>query len=87
MINGDTLRLDHFMVLNNASVYVLELTVGFESNININSDCMAIKYHSLITHLQSSYSTVTFVNLSMSALGKFGTSSESFSIDAYRLTT
>ena len=38
----------------------------------------ATKYHPLINHLHSSYSTVTFVNLSMSATGILGTSSEFF---------
>ena len=44
----------------------------------INSDRKATKYRHLSNHLHSSYSTVTFVNLSMSAIGIFGTSSESF---------
>ena len=65
-------------MLNNTSAYVLELTVGFESNIKINSDGKAAKYHPLIIKLQRSYSTVKFVNLSMSAPGILGTSSESF---------
>ena len=78
LVTGDSLRPDLVLVLNNASVYVLELTVGFESNIKINSDRKATKYHPLINHLHSSYSTVTFVNLSMSAIGIFRTSSESF---------
>ena len=65
-------------MLNNASVYVLELTVGFESNIKINRDRKAVKYHPLIANLHRSYWTVKFINLSMSALGILGTSSESF---------
>ena len=66
-------------MLNNASVHVLELTVGFESNIKINSDHRkATKYRPLINHLHSSYSTITFVNLAMSAIGILGTSSEFF---------
>ena len=78
LITGESLRPDLALVLNNTSAYVLELTVGFESNIKINSDRKAAKYHPLITNLQRSYSTVKFVNLSMSALGILGTSSESF---------
>ena len=65
-------------MLTNTSAYVLELTVGFESNIKINSDRKAAKYHPLINNLQRSYSTVKFVNLSMNALGILGTSSGSF---------
>ena len=78
LITGDSLRPDLVLVLNNASVYVLELTVGFESNVKIDSDRKATKYRPLINHLHSSYSTVIFVNLSMSAIGIFGTSCESF---------
>ena len=47
-------------------------------NAKINSDRKATKYHPLINHLHSSYSTVTLVNLSISAIGILGTSSESF---------
>ena len=65
-------------MLNNTSAYVLELTVGFDSNIKINNDRKATKYHPLIANFQRSYSTVKYVNLSMSALGILGTSSESF---------
>ena len=78
LITGDSLRPDLVLALNNATVYVLELTVGFESNIKLNSDRKANKYHSLSGSLQKSFSTVKFVNVSMSALGIFGTSSESF---------
>ena len=77
LITGESLRPDLVLVLDNTA-YVLELTVGFESNIKINSDCKAAKYHPLITNLQRLYSTVKFVNLSLSALGILGTSSESF---------
>ena len=78
LITGESLRPDLVLVLNNTSAYVLELTVGVESNIKINSDLKAAKYHPLIANLQRSYSTVKFLNLSMSALGIRGTSSESF---------
>ena len=47
----------------------------FRENTKIYSK--ATKYHPLINHLHSSYSTVTFVHLSMSAIGIFGRSSES----------
>ena len=58
LITGDSLRPDLVLVLNNASIYVLELTVSFESNININSDRKATKYRPLINRIHSSYSTV-----------------------------
>ena len=55
----------------------MELTLGFESNIQINSDRKASKYSSIILDLKPAYSDVKFVNLSMSALGIMGRSSES----------
>ena len=54
---------------------VLELTVGFESNIKVNSDRKA---HPLLTNLRTDYTIINFVNFSMSALGIFGTSSNTF---------
>ena len=51
LITGDSLRPDLMLVLNNTTVYVLELTVGFESNIKLNSDRKANKYHPLIGSL------------------------------------
>ena len=78
LITVESLLPDFILVLNNTSAYVLELNVGFESNIKTNSDRTAAKYHPLITDLQRLYLTVKFVNLSMSALGILGTSSESF---------
>ena len=38
LITGDSLRPDLVLVLNSATVYLLELTVSFESNMTINSD-------------------------------------------------
>ena len=65
-------------MLSNASVYVLGLTVGFESSIKMNSDRKATKYRPLTNHLHSSYWTVIFVNLFKSEIGIIGVSSESF---------
>ena len=78
LITGDSLRPDLVFVLNNTTVYLLELTVGFESNIKVNSERKAAKYHPLFTNLRTEYTNINFVNLSMSALGIYGTSSDTF---------
>ena len=75
---GDSSRPDLVLVLNNTTVYLLELTFGVESNIKVNSDRKAAKYHPLRTNLLTEYTNINFVNLSMSALGIFGSSSDSF---------
>ena len=50
-------------------LYVLELTVGFESNLSKNIIRKREKYKNLIKDLKSDYSSVKFINLSMSSLG------------------
>ena len=77
VITGDSLRPDLVFISKNSILYILELTVGFESNIQINSDRKASKYSSLILDLKHTYSDVKFVNVSMSAIDIMGKSSES----------
>ena len=68
---------DLVFVSKNSILYTLELIVGFESNIQINSDRKASKYSSLLLDLRHAYSDVKFVNLSVSTIGIMGKSSES----------
>ena len=49
--------------------------MGFEIDIEVNNKHKAIKYDPLIQNLRSQYRTITFVNLSMSALGIYEASS------------
>ena len=58
--------------------YILELTVGFESNFDTNATRKHSKYASLLSDLQRQFKCVSFVNLSMSSLGIFGNSYNSF---------
>ena len=52
-------------------LYVLELTVGFESNLNNNAVRKKEKYLNLIKEMSRNYRCVKFVNLSLSSLGVF----------------
>ena len=52
-------------------LYVLELTVGFESNLNNNAVRKKEKYLNLIKEMSRNYRCVKFVNLSLSSLGIF----------------
>ena len=76
IITGDSLRPD-LVLVNGTSLFILELTVGFESNMQINSDRKKAKYHSLISDFNLNYSTIEFINLLMSTLGLLGKSSDS----------
>ena len=58
-------------------LYILELTIGFESNIQIDSERKASKYYHLQQNILPNYKQIKFINLSMGALGTTGSSSES----------
>ena len=53
---------------------MFELSVGFETNIEKNSINKANRYENLLETLKLSFEKVTYVNLSMGALGTYGKS-------------
>ena len=78
LITGDSLRPDILLLTGNKVLYILELTLGFETNIQANSVRKANKYTPLLQDLSSSYNKVIFINVSMSAFGVMGASCDSF---------
>ena len=72
LITGDSLRPDLLLP------YILELTLGFETNIQASRVRKANKYTPLLQDLSSSYNRVIFINVSMGALGVMGSSCDSF---------
>ena len=77
LITGDSLRPDLALIAPDNSLYVLELTVGFETNIAINGNRKATKYRPLLLDLKPRYHKINFVNMSMGALGILESSSDS----------
>ena len=77
-LTGDSLRPDLLLVTRDKCLYILELTVGFESNLRNNSHRKQLKYKTLIREQQKNFNDVRFVNLSMSALGVFDHLTKSF---------
>ena len=73
IITGDTFRPDLLLLTPNKSLYVVELTVGFETNLHNNVDRKNAKYLCVIKDLRQSrkFTSVNFVNLSVSSLGVF----------------
>ena len=78
IITGDSLRPDMLLSTIDNRLYIIELTVGFETNLANNAHRKELKYHSLLTDLVNEYHSVEFINLSISCLGIFGQSSKSF---------
>ena len=72
IVTGDSLRPDLLLISPKNCLYILELAVGFETNLNINSHRKEEQYHPLLKDLNCDYRQVQFVNLSMSYLGIFG---------------
>ena len=71
VITGENYRPDLLFLIQSKCLYVLELTVGFESNLNNNAVRKKEKYLNLIKEMSRNYRCVKFVNLSMSSLGVF----------------
>ena len=57
---------------NESTIFVLELTVGFETNIDLNTKQKANKYKEMLKSLENIFEKVNFINLSMPALGIVG---------------
>ena len=65
------------MISPDNSLYVLELTVGFETNINITSDRKTDNYKPLLLDLKPQYHEINLINISMGSLGILESSSDS----------
>ena len=72
IITGDDQRPDLLLTDKRNSMYVLELTVGFEPNIEKNAKRKNDKYKELLKSMKKDYTSITFINLSMGALGIIG---------------
>ena len=78
IITGESYRPDLLYLIQSKCLYVLELTVGFESNLNNNAVRKKEKYLNLINEMSRNYRCVRFVNLSMSSLGVFSDECSTF---------
>ena len=66
IITGEQFRPDMLLSIANNILYIIELTVGFETNIDNNTSRKNEKYCNLIQELSSNYHKVKFVNISIS---------------------
>ena len=72
IITGENYHPDLLFLIQSKSLYVLELTVGF------NAVRKKEKYLNLINEMSRNYRCVKFVNLSMSSLGAFSDECSTF---------
>ena len=78
IISADDVRPDLILLLPSNSLYVSELTIGYESNFSPNSIGKEQRYRKLLIDLKSQYKEVFFLNLSMGEIGVMNRSSTSF---------
>lgn len=76
IVTGANYRPD-ILFLKDKKLYIIELSVGFEPNIEINTQNKENRYRPLITPMLQNYEIV-YVNLSMGAIGTFGKSCSNF---------
>ena len=78
VLTGDIYRPDLLLQTSNECLYIVELTVGFESNLQKNSERKEGKYAQLIREQSEHFKSVKFVNISMSCLGVFAKECSTF---------
>ena len=78
IITGDTYRPDLLLSTSTGTLYIVELTVGFESNLQKNVERKKSKYKELIREQNEHFNSVKFVNFSISSLGVFGKECSTF---------
>ena len=59
-------------------LYILELSVGYETNLRNNINRKRLKYEKLIMDQRKKFKFLKFINLSISALGVFDKESATF---------
>ena len=78
IITGDSYRPDLLLLTSSGVLYIVELTVGFECNLEQNVKRKKGKYTELIREQNKHFNKVKFVNLSISSLGVFAKECSSF---------
>ncbi len=78
IVTGDKYRPDLLLTTKDNCLYILELTVGYETNLRNNIKRKHEKYKEVIKEQKKHFKSVEFINLSISALGVFDKESSAF---------
>ena len=78
IITGDTYRPDLLLPTSSRCLYIIELTVGFESNLQKNVERKKSKYKELISEQKEHFDSVKFINLLIISLGVFAKECSTF---------
>ena len=86
MITGNAFQLDLLLVTKENVLYILDLTIDFETNMQINNERKAASCYRLQQTLLPNYNEFKVINLSLEAIGNIGSSAESFTTLLYNST-
>ena len=78
IISGGEQRPDMIIKRNN-DLWILELSVGFETNLEKNRNAKNLGYNIMVQGLKTTYRKVKFINLSLGAIGVYSKSQDTFS--------
>ena len=78
MITGAHFRPHLIVLTKDNTLFILELTVGYQTNLRNNTNRKHTKYKKLIEERKKIFPSVIFANLSISALGVFDEESAAF---------
>ena len=78
VITRDSLRPDLLLETADKILYILELTIGFETNVEYNAERKEAKYSTLVKNLRKFYQDVKFINFFLSCLGIYDQSCTKF---------
>ena len=78
VITGDSVRPDLLLEVHDKCLYILKLTIGYETNLTSNIARKDRKYQNLTRTLRHHYNKVKFNILSISTLGVFSSHSLDF---------
>ena len=78
VLSGNYLRPDLLLNVSSKCLYILELTVGFETNLLNNAIRKTNKYEELVKRQKHQHDSVKFISLSISTLGVFSLHSTYF---------
>ena len=78
IVTGDKYEPDLLLSTKDNCLCIIELTVGYETNVRINSKRKQAKYMDVIKEQKKHFKSVKLINLSISALGVFDKESSTF---------
>ena len=63
ILTGESLRPDMLLSIEDKCLYIMELTVGFETNLERNAERKEIKYRPLLKQFENTYRKIKFINV------------------------